>query len=227
MLGCLHQALKEQEKTLAFVPPAVHNYGHPAELLSWLRQTILVVAHQESTSDRDAALAVCSQSEKILTHLNAWWKHTGQNLPQQLVHGDYGAENILWQQGEIAAILDFDLADIHERVFDLAYTTYWLFARFEGEKSPKKWPWHKLPELLMAYQGGTGSALSADELNSFPIEMARVPLYWIATAGFADDPVDTILTLSDDIDQAKWLFTHPDEVLEHCITRKGANSPSG
>ena len=216
MLGRIHQALKEQEKSLTFVPPVVHNYGHPAELLGWLKKTTSYIAHQKPASERDTALAVCSQSAEILKYLNTWWKQTGQDLPQQLVHGDYGAENILWRRGEITALLDFDLADIHERVFELAYTTYWLFKRCEGKKSPEKWPWQRLPELLTAYQNGNGQALSADELNSIPIEMARVPYYWIATAGFEADPVDAVLALSDDLDWAKWLITHPNEVLAHC-----------
>ena len=91
MLGRLNRKLNKQAKALTFVPPIVQNYGHPTELLGWLRQTMMSISYQEPTPERDTALAICTQSEEILVSMNTWWEQTGKDLPQQLVHGDYGA----------------------------------------------------------------------------------------------------------------------------------------
>ncbi len=49
MLGRLHQALREQTKTVRFVSPVVHNYGQPMNLLNWLVQTIQEVKQKGLT----------------------------------------------------------------------------------------------------------------------------------------------------------------------------------
>lgn len=51
-------------------------------------------------------------------------------LPTQLVHGDYRAANILWQENRIAAVLDFEEARWGYRVNDLAWAAVYLGTRY-------------------------------------------------------------------------------------------------
>jgi aminoglycoside phosphotransferase (APT) family kinase protein len=215
-LGQLHQALREQTKTIHFISPVVHNYGLPKHLLNWLEQTRQEVKQQDLTDGVQEALTICEETVDLLQLMQLWWEQRGHHLPQYLVHGDYGGENILWSQERIVALLDFDMVDIHERVFELAYSLYWMFLRLEGETPPEAWPWPKLGELFDAYQSGGGSDLSVEERQSLPLEMGRVPLYWIATAGFEPDPVQVIHNRAKSVEVSRWLVTHVDEVAAYC-----------
>ncbi len=212
MLGRLHQALHEQTKTIRFVSPVVHNYGQPMHLLNWLGQTRQKVKQQGLTDSVRKALAVCEETKDLLRVMQSWWEQRGRHLPRHLVHGDYGGENILWSQERIVALLDFDMVDIHERVFELAYSLYWMLMRLEREKPPAAWSWHKLRVLFEAYQTGGGCGLSVEEHRSLPLEMGRVPLYWIATAGFEPDPVQAICSRAKSVDVSRWLVTHAKKV---------------
>lgn len=43
-------------------------------------------------------------------------------LPQQLVHGDFSRDNLLFDSGELAAVLDFDFVHLDARVADIAWS---------------------------------------------------------------------------------------------------------
>lgn len=208
MLGCLHRAFRDILGIIEFVPPQVHNYDQPAQFLAWLGETKVEIARKPWSEDRQKALEVCKKAEAALNPIANWWEQSGRFLPKQLVHGDYGGENILWQAGKIVALLDFDLVDVHERLYDLAYTFFWLFERLEQRVAIENWPWERLPELLDAYQIGNGSRLSRKERDAFFVEMARVPLYWIVTAGFDPDPAITIHQHANNLARAAWLLKH-------------------
>jgi homoserine kinase type II len=215
MLGRLHQALREQAKTIHFVAPVVHNYGQPGHLLNWLEQTKNEVKQKELSDDVRETLTICEETEDLLRVMQSWWDQIGHDLPRQLVHGDYGGENILWSQEHIVALLDFDMVDVHERVFELAYSLYWMFMRLEGEKPPVGWSWHKLNILFEAYQAGGGCSLSVEEHQSLPLEMGRVPLFWIATAGFEPDPVQAIRNRARSVEVSRWLVAYVEEISAH------------
>jgi Ser/Thr protein kinase RdoA (MazF antagonist) len=215
MLGRLHQALREHAKTIHFVSPVVHNYGQPTHLLKWLGQTIGEVKQQGLTNGVREALSICEETEDLLRLMQSWWEQRSHHLPIQLVHGDYGGENILWSQESIVALLDFDMVDVHERVYELAYSLYWMFLRLEGENPLTEWSWHKLKAMFEAYETGGGDDLSVEERQALPLEMGRVPLYWIATAGFELDPVQAIRDRARSVEVSRWLVTHVDEVTAY------------
>jgi homoserine kinase type II len=78
--------------------------------------------------------------------------------PQTLIHGDLFRDNVLWQAGEISALLDFESASRGSAAFDLAVTMLaWCF----GDDLD--------PELVSALAAGYASVrpLSTEERDRF------------------------------------------------------------
>ena len=188
LLAQLHTALDHLPATVQHVPPAVSNYALPAQLLQWTHKTIQVIeqeraAGRQRAGDAQHALDICATVLPFLQTLDRWWKSEGQLLPHGLTHGDYGGSNLLLHKDQIVALLNFDFLDQRERIFDLAYTLYWIFWQHEDTRYPNS-PWHRISTLLEAYNHQTKQPLTQQERLALPLEMARIPLYWIAEAHF-------------------------------------------
>lgn len=204
LLGKLHRAFTDGLADSALPAPSVENYGTPSTLLVWIEG---VQQHLKRRPDPEVprALALCASSACLLKHLQGWWEQEEQHLPPQLIHGDYGVGNLLWQQGEIIAVGDFDFVARHERIFDIAYTLYWMFERLEPSRNHEVWSWHRVPALLARYDSARGQPLTRRERQALPFEMARAPLYWIAEACFLPNPLEAILSRAETVATARWL----------------------
>ena len=239
MLGRLHDALAKTVTASQFVPPKVHNYALPKEMLKWIEQTQFLIRQSGLGASAEAmrALQLCDEAKELLAIIqdcslrspttssygslrsptpSAYgWVDTGYRLPKQLVHGDYGGANVVFNNEHIVAVLDFDLVDIHERVFDLAYSLYFAMGSLEYDKPLPERPWHRVTQVVEAYNQSTENPLSAMEWEALPIEMARVPLYWVAEAGFTPNPVGSLLDEADGIQQSRWMLSHLSNLLRH------------
>lgn len=216
LLGRLHDALRIHAPT-GLVPPRVSNYGTLGQLQRWLARTLVVLRHYRPSAEAIAALAVCEETRDLIGAFGERWEATHLSLPIQPIHGDYGGGNVLFRQECIAAILDFDFLAIRERVFELAYALYWLLARLEPNHVPEEYPWGKVAELLATYNGATDRPLLQPELSALPIEMARVPLYWVAEAGFTPDPVGAVMAMAHTIPGSRWLTDHASEITRELV----------
>ena len=210
-LGTLHDALAGSVPP-QFVPPRVSNYGLPSQLLQGVRHTRDVLEKENALPAVAQALTACQEAQDLLLVIDAWWKQASSSLPVQLLHGDYGGGNILLQNENIVAILDFDFLAVHERVFELAYTSYWTLKRLELGISPTGFSWDKLANLLSLYNHATSRPLTAQEWAALPLEMARVPLYWFAEAGFTPQPLKAVQAMIPSLSFARWLLDHADGV---------------
>jgi homoserine kinase type II len=211
LLGQIHTALDRLPATVQYVPPAVSNYALPAQLLHWTHKTMKVIEQERTTGrqragDAQHALDICETVLPFLQTLDRWWRSEGQHLPQGLTHGDYGGGNILLSEGQIVALLDFDFLDQRERIFDLAYTIYWIFWLHEDTRYPELAPWNRVNTLLEAYNQHTQQPLTPQERQALPLEIARIPLYWIAEAHFLPNPVQTVLALADPVAYALRIY---------------------
>ncbi len=184
-LGQLHRALAHRVDGFTLPPPSVENYALPADLLKQIAHTRSLI-EQVPEPGALQAIEICAQAERCLQPILVWWQANQASLPRQLVHGDYGLGNLLFQQDRVIALLDFDFLAFHERIFDLAYALFWMLERIQPDLS-------RIPEMVIRYQDGAGSPLKEVELNSIFVEMARVPLYWIGEASFLPDPVPAVL----------------------------------
>lgn len=104
--------------TLATYPRAVPGTPHQEHMLAetmdgWLR------AQPAHVPDR-ARRALADGLDLVREH----------PLPVQLLHGDVRASNILWHDGQISALLDFEEARIAPRIDELARSSVLLGTRF-------------------------------------------------------------------------------------------------
>lgn len=65
-----------------------------------------------------------------LNHLNAWFDRPPRGHRTGFCHGDFHYANLLWQDGHISAILDFELAGYGDQDFDIA----WAMFRRPGQR---------------------------------------------------------------------------------------------
>ncbi len=211
LLGRLHGALSGPPPA-ALPAPKVQNYGSPETLIRWTkaaRQRIRVMMGP----DAPEALALCDVGLLLLNDVRGWWFEHAHRLPQGLIHGDFGVANLLWRQNEIVAVCDFDFVAHHERVFDVAYTLFWMLERLEPTRDHASWSWHRIPELLARYDATSSRPLTLQERRALPFEMARVPLYWLAEAVFLPNPVQAVLSRAETVTTAHWLLEHAHELI--------------
>src|SRR5581483_4788441 len=189
LMGRLHQDLASIElASTPFVAPPVSNYGTPDELVDLtqrgaeaIRQAMVYMSAAQ-LQGAQRALTICTEALQLLSLLQEWWHKEGERLPKQFTHGDYGGGNILFCQGQVVGILDFDFLDVRERIFDVAYALFWMFWRLEGIQVPAALAWSRVRDLLVSYNAGTSRPLIEQEVWALPGEIACVALYWVAEA---------------------------------------------
>jgi aminoglycoside phosphotransferase (APT) family kinase protein len=203
----LHTVLADLSDRATLPAPQVENYGLPQDLIAWIASAKQRLA-QRQDAEVSAGRAICDRAETLLQEIAQWWERVGQFLPSQLIHGDYGVGNLLFAQGQIAAVVDWDFLACHERLFDLAYALFWMCERLEATNDTRMRVWPRVQELVAHYQATAQQRLTLEERRALPIEMARVPLYWIAEAAWLSDPLTAILQRADQVAFAQWLLSH-------------------
>jgi Ser/Thr protein kinase RdoA (MazF antagonist) len=93
-------------------------------------------------------------------------------LPAAVVHGDWHPGNLIFQRGEVAAVIDFDSARVEPRVTELANGMLQFALRGEPGVSPLQWPDDldatRMQGLLHGYLFGAERPLSLDERAMLP-----------------------------------------------------------
>lgn len=200
----------------AIPPPRYSTYATPTAMLAGLAETERDFAALGDHTDYADAAAAREAARVLLVTLDTARARYIERLRRTYIHGDYGGGNVLFRAGTIVALLDFDFLAHRERVFDLARTLYWGAAPFgtahPAEPTPAETA--QLTALLRRYQGAAASPLTTDELRALPYEMARIPLFFIAEAGYlpavAPDhaPLRQTLALRPQLGRATWLTEH-------------------
>lgn len=139
VLAQLHQALArypESEMFGATKPPSLpssiqkwlakHRMDPRGRLGIWdLPSLIRSWFTRRTASFVDERLQAAAQQLKAQLTSQVW-----PEIPKQLVHQDYRAANLLWQDERINAVLDFEETDWGYRVNDLAWATVHLGTRY-------------------------------------------------------------------------------------------------
>lgn len=133
------------------------------------------------------AALVREQARALISTLGDMRHSYGAMLLPGYVHGDYGGDNVLMAHDAIVAILDFDFMAYRERIFDIAYGLYWALYRFcerqNGEVTPLRCI-GQASSALAHYNRHAPIPLNEHEIMALPWEMARIPLFWLAEAGY-------------------------------------------
>ena len=75
---------------------------------------------------RSAYLAAATQDDPRIEAVGQWLlDHKPETENIGIVHGDYRIENLIFQGGEVAAVLDWELCTVGEPLADLAYCCIW------------------------------------------------------------------------------------------------------
>lgn len=117
-LAQLHQALARYPQTSDFLSPT------PVPSLPTLIDTWLTGKISQLTEP--AILAGCHTLQQLVQQMES------TALVPQLVHGDYRAANLLWHEGKIRAVLDFEEVCWGYRVNDLAWAAVHLGTRYHN-----------------------------------------------------------------------------------------------
>ncbi len=94
-----------------------------------------------------------------------------KDWPQQVIHTDWHAGNMLFRGDKVAAVTDYDNARIMQRVLDVANGAL-QFSRINNGGSPRNWPaeldMDRLKQFLGGYDATPGCVLSKVELDVIP-----------------------------------------------------------
>lgn len=95
----------------------IHEIDCVQQDLTFLRDQAALYA--EKFGSRPGILDESIREEKIRTALEAVWPIQSNNAPV-LLHGDYWPGNVLWQNGKLAGVIDWEDAQFGEPLADLA-----------------------------------------------------------------------------------------------------------
>lgn len=184
MLARLHAALDTLPPGL--VPPPYSSYATPDEAVGMLDETEAAFTALAARPRYAEAAAVRSTARALLRQLAEARCAYGAHLPRGLAHGDYGGDNVLLDGERVVALLDFDFLGERERLADLAYALYWALERYGSAfpAMPSDVALARAAGLLAQYERHTARPLTPVERVALPLELARVPLYWVAEAGY-------------------------------------------
>ncbi len=93
------------------------------------------------------------------------------SLPTSVVHGDWHPGNMLYEDGEIVAVIDFDSLRIAQRITDIANGVLQFSMRM-GTDDVNNWPdsfrGHTIRSMVQGYNAFTVSPLLPSELSIIP-----------------------------------------------------------
>lgn len=118
--------------TLARLHQALAAYPHAAEFTERMPVPTLLALIEEWIKQKAVTLATPDRMASMAHLLEQAKRLAPASLGTQLVHGDYRAANLLWQAGQLAAVLDFEEVRWGYRINDLAWATVHLGTRYHN-----------------------------------------------------------------------------------------------
>jgi homoserine kinase type II len=151
-VGSFHGAPEIDAKT-SLIASAVHAVEPHAD-----QQAVKQTAEYLRRAYRDAAQRVDELGFRI-------W-------PKKVVHGDWHPGNLLFREGRIVGVLDFDSSRIEPRVVDVANAALQFSMQMTDPDQPANWP-DSLDHgvircILRGYDEASGQPLSVEERQSVP-----------------------------------------------------------
>lgn len=172
LLGGLHDALRTTPLPAAAAEAPHANHLHAAEAAT---RTRVGADRIRGWRDRDLSRFADRVEEHIDT-VAAAEEPLDAGQIWQIVHGDFWDNNVLFRQGELVAVIDFDFMGRRARIDDLALAIYfWLLK--PGRGLPDVHDRRFVAELADAYDTGTTEPLSANERLALPLAIARQPAW--------------------------------------------------
>ncbi|RAV20491.1 phosphotransferase enzyme family protein [Paenibacillus contaminans] len=162
-IALLHKALKRLDTYDHF-----HEMDIKHQLNTWAIPTVKSILDEKELEKFDEILAQCN--ENFLEKCNS--------LPKQLIHRDPHPGNMLLTSNEEVGFIDFEIATIGLRIFDIGYcSTGILMSDFLNNGFRNHW-FTLLENLVAGYQNV--ERFTADEMNAFFYLLIGIQLIFIA-----------------------------------------------
>ncbi len=140
--------------------------------------------------------------------------------PWRIIHGDWHPGNVLYGNGGVAAVLDFDSARLGPPVCDVAnaalqFSMIWP-AGADPDQGPAALDLDRIRGIVSGYRRSTGDTVGPDELAALPWLMTEalvlesvVPI--AATGSFGRISGSRFLGMVED--KVRWIAPHADDVV--------------
>lgn len=117
----------------------------------------------------DRAAAHAPAAERLRDRFAEAGAATGgvASWPEQIIHADWHPGNMVFREGRVAAVLDFDSARLGPRAIDLANALL-QFAMAGAGEWPPRLDEPRLLAVARGYEGVPGCAISTAELGAIP-----------------------------------------------------------
>ncbi|MBI5298452.1 MAG: phosphotransferase [Chloroflexi bacterium] len=205
-LALLHRQL------LDFTPRGSHHLGFVSHQggrvrdIDWHVRKVTEFKERSRHLDDPNARWLIAHADGILRDMSDLTdKLGGVSLPRTIIHGDFGLHNIIFQGGDHATPMDFELARLEWRLSDLVSCLSKL------RNSMGEHDMESITQLLGAYQ--REFPISDQEWQWFPqvwkyYKLAKAVQYW-SSYFETDGPAHKLYLAHDAVNQAGWLGRHP------------------
>lgn len=137
-LARFHQAVADF--SMDWTPPAT-SYHHAPNVRAGLNAIPTVTSGHDSVAGHEAELLYLTQAlHEEYDRMAELVNRAGfASWPIAIIHGDWHPGNMLFRDGTVCAIVDFDAARHQPRIIDVAYGML-QFSILRGAATPEQWP---------------------------------------------------------------------------------------
>lgn len=181
-LGRTHSLLQSVPVSVAGRLPQLANHIESDRALPG---TLRGVQRIRSWNPTAIELELAASSEELARLVNDAECDSTSRLPQQLVHGDFWDNNVLFRHGDVVLVTDLDFMGERRRIDDLALTLYFANSTLGGDRLSDE-RIRQLRRLIDAYDSGLTDHLTVAERRALPAAIARQTLWtigrWVVSA---------------------------------------------
>lgn len=181
ILGRIHTILRDVKVSADTRRPLFANHIEPHGALNRTLHGTRRIREWDNPSPAELRLA--DAAEELAHLLSSAESGLVAALPRQLVHGDFWDNNVLFRDGRVVLVTDFDFMGERARIDDLALTLYFTCLRYPEDRLSDD-GLRRLRGLVDAYDSGLDNPLTVAEREALPLAIARQPLWsvggWVA-----------------------------------------------
>ncbi len=170
MLGRFHTLLADHKSI--YEPPAGSYHG-ASEIDAKMALIVPAIVSAEPATDRQAVSQTVDYLRRAYVDAAKRVDDAGfRSWPKKVLHGDWHPGNLLFRDGAIVAVLDFDSTRMEPRAVDVANASLQFSMQMDTPDQPSTWPDGLDPDaiksLLRGYDDATGKSLTKEERLALP-----------------------------------------------------------
>jgi len=200
LLGRTHSLLKKIDVSWAGKHPPIANHIASEEALTWTTRAVSRIEHWGPTA-QEARFATAALD--LAHRLRMTERELVNQLPHQLVHGDFWDNNVFFRNGKIILITDLDFMGERARIDDVALTLYYTNSTFSEDPLSEE-RIQRLRGLLDAYASGLDEPLTSVERLALPLAIARTPLFLMRYIALMETKEAAVKPIAETLPDLEW-----------------------